>query len=290
MGGGLAGLSAAVEARRTSDVHVELVDKEPCLGGSSRLACDGISVLVAPADGGLSARIWPADGYELFVEDALRAGAGLADEALLRMLVVSPTARCPSFQPRARDGVLCFACCRRLSHAIHRLASSASHSHRPFTPGLPPPQRQSANVPAFVHSLGVRLGAAVRAPGHCRTRTLRPVEAVHSTERTLISALKDALRADPSVRVHTGVRVVDLLLRSDGSVRGVAAERTGVPAAADAVASECGSGVAQSLLVIDADAVILATGGFAASGSALLRSQRPRPGLHAQHAWTVRDW
>lgn len=77
VGGGLAGLSAVVEARRSADVTVTLIEKMHTIGGNSAKATDGISA-VSPDQG---------DTAERFREDTLASGGGLCSVPLVQKLV-----------------------------------------------------------------------------------------------------------------------------------------------------------------------------------------------------------
>ena len=80
LGSGAAGLSAALAARPVRDVLI--ITKDTLDAGST-----------AWAQGGLAAVLDPRDSIEEHVQDTLTAGAGLCDEANVRMLVTeAPTA------------------------------------------------------------------------------------------------------------------------------------------------------------------------------------------------------
>lgn len=80
LGSGAAGLSAALAARPVRDVLI--ITKDTLDAGST-----------AWAQGGLAAVLDPRDSIEEHVQDTLAAGAGLCDEANVRMLVAeAPTA------------------------------------------------------------------------------------------------------------------------------------------------------------------------------------------------------
>ncbi|MBI4729090.1 MAG: FAD-binding protein [Acidobacteria bacterium] len=71
VGGGVAGMAAALSA--PSGTRVAVVDKGEAEAGSSPLA-----------QGGLAAAIGEGDSIDLHVDDTLRAGAGICDEAVVR--------------------------------------------------------------------------------------------------------------------------------------------------------------------------------------------------------------
>ena len=80
LGSGAAGLSAALAARPVRDVLI--ITKDTLDAGST-----------AWAQGGLAAVLDPRDSIEEHVQDTLAAGAGLCNEANVRMLVAeAPTA------------------------------------------------------------------------------------------------------------------------------------------------------------------------------------------------------
>ena len=85
IGGGLAGLSAALEAhaeaerKSLSGSRVLVIEKEPKTGGNSAKASSGINAL-NPLGG---------DSVEAFTEDTINSGGGLSDQSLVDILVVS---------------------------------------------------------------------------------------------------------------------------------------------------------------------------------------------------------
>ncbi|CDS11770.1 hypothetical protein LRAMOSA04033 [Lichtheimia ramosa] len=77
VGGGLAGLSAAIEAATTNAaMHVILVDKENNIGGNSAKATSGINGMTETGD-----------SWEAFEHDTLESGGGLSNESLVHKLV-----------------------------------------------------------------------------------------------------------------------------------------------------------------------------------------------------------
>ncbi len=88
VGGGLAGLSAAVEAAAYFSLHnilscsVIIIDKEPRVGGNSAKASSGINAAYTPeqAAAGIS------DSVDAFAADTAAAGGGLGQPELLRAL------------------------------------------------------------------------------------------------------------------------------------------------------------------------------------------------------------
>mmetsp|Transcript_14460 Transcript_14460/g.31345 ORF Transcript_14460/g.31345 Transcript_14460/m.31345 type:complete len:509 (-) Transcript_14460:702-2228(-) len=88
VGGGLAGVSAALEAHRHAgeggnSIEIVLIEKTPRLGGNSAKASSGINALNLPG----------GDSVELFEKDTLVSGGGLSDVKLVETLVTqSPEA------------------------------------------------------------------------------------------------------------------------------------------------------------------------------------------------------
>lgn len=87
VGGGLAGLSATVEAVRTDGsaqrpVRVVLLEKEERVAGNSMKASSGINGVLTPAQKALGIE----DSYELLVDDTLRSGKGLSVKELVSTL------------------------------------------------------------------------------------------------------------------------------------------------------------------------------------------------------------
>ncbi|CEP09316.1 hypothetical protein [Parasitella parasitica] len=77
VGGGLAGLTAAVEAHNQGNTKVILIDKEKNIGGNSMKATSGINA-VEPLN---------KDSREDFIQDTLKSGAGISREDLVTKLV-----------------------------------------------------------------------------------------------------------------------------------------------------------------------------------------------------------
>ncbi|KAG1679290.1 hypothetical protein FOA52_009320 [Chlamydomonas sp. UWO 241] len=88
VGGGLAGLAAAIDAYEVAQAQgvsaeIVLLEKMPRLGGNSQKASSGMNAL--NRDGG--------DTPELFKHDTMQSGGGYSDEALVQQLVdLSPDA------------------------------------------------------------------------------------------------------------------------------------------------------------------------------------------------------
>jgi L-aspartate oxidase len=76
VGSGVAGLSAALQLTRTSSLRVMVVTKDVLATGSTRWA-----------QGGIAAALGAGDSPEQHFEDTVVAGAGVCDEAAVRLLV-----------------------------------------------------------------------------------------------------------------------------------------------------------------------------------------------------------
>ncbi|MCK7505363.1 MAG: FAD-binding protein [Desulfobacterales bacterium] len=83
LGGGIAGFSAAIEARKAG-AKVVLLEKQPVTGGSSAI-CDGLCLLVlysaVQKQNGIN------DSPDLFFKDMMAFGAERNDQALVRTYV-----------------------------------------------------------------------------------------------------------------------------------------------------------------------------------------------------------
>eukprot|EP01025_Chloroclados_australasicus_P054528 TRINITY_DN6466_c0_g2_i3.p1 TRINITY_DN6466_c0_g2~~TRINITY_DN6466_c0_g2_i3.p1 ORF type:complete len:456 (-),score=86.94 TRINITY_DN6466_c0_g2_i3:299-1666(-) len=77
VGGGLAGMSAALEAGAVFNGKIIIIEKEKQLGGNSAKASSGVSALNVDA----------GDTDEIYVEDTLQSGSGNSDPELVEMLV-----------------------------------------------------------------------------------------------------------------------------------------------------------------------------------------------------------
>ena len=81
IGSGIAGLSAAIEAKQTAD-HVLIIEKLPAPGGNSVISDGGIGVVGSD----LQDKYGIEDSVDLLVEDMLRAGEHKNNEDLVRMI------------------------------------------------------------------------------------------------------------------------------------------------------------------------------------------------------------
>ncbi|KAG1456315.1 hypothetical protein G6F46_007722 [Rhizopus delemar] len=77
VGGGLAGLSAAIEAHDQGNTRVILIEKEDKVGGNSMKASSGINAIENTT----------GDSREAFIQDTLKSGDGLSNEELVTKLV-----------------------------------------------------------------------------------------------------------------------------------------------------------------------------------------------------------
>jgi len=86
VGGGLAGLSAAIEVHNAGH-HVVLLEKEQRLGGNSAKASSGINGIHTPAQQAAGVQ----DTDESFLEDILHSGGGACNQPLVEKLVEKST-------------------------------------------------------------------------------------------------------------------------------------------------------------------------------------------------------
>lgn len=77
VGGGLAGLTAAIEAHNHGNTKVILIEKEKDIGGNSMKATSGINAIEPLND----------DSRDSFIQDTLKSGAGICREDLVIKLV-----------------------------------------------------------------------------------------------------------------------------------------------------------------------------------------------------------
>ncbi|KAI8618708.1 FAD binding domain-containing protein [Chytriomyces sp. MP71] len=127
VGGGLAGLSAAIEAARAG-AAVTLLDKEPRVGGNSARATSGMNAAPTLTQVGQGV----ADSVSLFVDDTTRAGKGANDPTLVEILAsqsVDALAFVESF------GVSLSALSRCGGHSVPRTHREKEVSGRPVAVG-----------------------------------------------------------------------------------------------------------------------------------------------------------
>ncbi|KAJ2208092.1 hypothetical protein IW143_004806, partial [Coemansia sp. RSA 520] len=215
IGGGLAGMSAALEAlhqtRNAVGVSVALLEKEARTGGNSAKASSGINGVLTRTQKAQGV----ADSVKAFARDTERSGHGRSNETLVHKLTEDSTAAVTWLQ-------------KEFGLDLDVLAQLGGHSaprthRRPEVGGKPQPVGWG-----IVSALAERLGAFAR-DGSGR------------------------------FRLETGARVTQLLKASDGGVAGAEYETA--------------NGARHR---VQADVVVLATGGFAGEGA--------RPGFLRQFA------
>ncbi|KAJ1804575.1 hypothetical protein LPJ77_004694 [Coemansia sp. RSA 2523] len=206
IGGGLAGMSAALEAlhqtRNAVGVSVALLEKEARTGGNSAKASSGINGVLTRTQKAQGV----ADSVKAFARDTERSGHGRSNETLVHKLTEDSTAAVTWLQ-------------KEFGLDLDVLAQLGGHSaprthRRPEVGGKPQPVGWS-----IVSALAERLGAFAR-DGSGR------------------------------FRLETGARVTQLLKASDGGVAGAEYETA--------------NGARHR---VQADVVVLATGGFAGEGA-----------------------
>lgn len=83
IGGGGAGLSAAVEAATDKNLHIILLEKQGILGGNTNYSTGGINAAETPFQDALGIK----DSKDLFYNDTMTGGGNENDPALVRSLV-----------------------------------------------------------------------------------------------------------------------------------------------------------------------------------------------------------
>lgn len=144
VGGGLAGLTAAVEAHQQAaqqglPLKVVLLEKMPKVGGNSAKASSGMNALNVPG----------GDSLELFTSDTLTSGGGLSSEELVAHLVVGPGTQDAVAVPR------CSGHCRRDDAVVHPL-------------NQPPEPQRGSMLHASLLLAGGKPGSSVFLEGHWR--------------------------------------------------------------------------------------------------------------------------
>ncbi|WP_309071105.1 FAD-dependent oxidoreductase, partial [Arthrobacter sp.] len=126
VGSGIAGLYTALELRRQSDVHVTVLAKGTLAESNTWYAQGGIAAVLSTSTHGLSAAAVPdVDSVDQHVADTLAAGAGLCDEAAVRLLcseaapAIGRLADLGASFDRAPDGNLAVG--REAAHAASRI-------------------------------------------------------------------------------------------------------------------------------------------------------------------------
>lgn len=117
VGGGLAGLSAALEAHKHG-ASVILIEKEARLGGNSAKASSGINAVGTPAQHAAHS----GDTIPIFIEDTLSSGGGACQKDLVET-IVSRSAEAISFLTSLGVDLSVLSKCGGHSHArTHRAA------------------------------------------------------------------------------------------------------------------------------------------------------------------------
>ena len=249
VGGGLAGASAALEAAdairaaaanrssssKQKNGRVTLLDKAERVGGNSAKASSGLSAVVVAAAPACANNDDSGDNNS----GDKKAPSGDGDsQALFESDLLA------SAQGRGDP----------------RLAAVLSHD-------------SSAAVPWLRSRLGVALPSVVRLGGHSAPRTRGPAGGA-PVGFALMKAAAAALEGDELVEVRTGARVVGLETSKEEEggrrVSGVVVEVVVEPSpssTADAAART----TTTKKITLPADAVVLATGGYASSPSLLAR-------------------
>ena len=249
VGGGLAGASAALEAAdairaaaanrssssKQKNGRVTLLDKAERVGGNSAKASSGLSAVVVAAAPACANNDDSGDNNS----GDKKAPSGDGDsQALFESDLLA------SAQGRGDP----------------RLAAVLSHD-------------SSAAVPWLRSRLGVDLPSVVRLGGHSAPRTRGPAGGA-PVGFALMKAAAAALEGDELVEVRTGARVVGLETSKEEEggrrVSGVVVEVVVEPSpssTADAAART----TTTKKITLPADAVVLATGGYASSPALLAR-------------------
>ncbi|KAJ1632506.1 FAD binding domain-containing protein [Pavlovales sp. CCMP2436] len=211
VGGGLAGLSASLEAARYAAslrerVQIVVFEKMPALGGNSVKASSGLSSL----------ELASGDTEAVSFEDTIKTGGVLSNQTIVRKLV-----------------------------------------------------HESADALHIVESFGVSLSA----PSHCGcTRSLARAgtQSAPTWGAVIMSALAAAAQREESIEIMTGTRMLELLSVSTATTA-TGVEGVSYQLSSDTTATPVAHGTCGERLELPAEAVILATGGFAASPEQLAR-------------------
>mmetsp|Transcript_19172 Transcript_19172/g.53823 ORF Transcript_19172/g.53823 Transcript_19172/m.53823 type:complete len:296 (-) Transcript_19172:436-1323(-) len=229
VGGGLAGLSAAIEAAR-SGAFVTIVDKEKNLGGNSAKASSGINAVGTPAQ----VLLHSGDSSEVFVSDTIASGHGYSDEALVRVAAEQSSA--------AVDFLT------GLGVRLDLLSQCGGHSYaRTHRQSIQPGQRAT--------NIGFTITSALKVRTvHQARPCLPPLCRVDQPGRTGAQGyVAEKLEERITVLPHT--RAVRLV-REDGEQR-----VTGVVVVAQ---NETHPAFGKEV-TLEADSVVLATGGYGAN-------------------------
>jgi len=243
VGGGLAGLSAAIEAAR-SGAFVTIVDKEKNLGGNSAKASSGINAVGTPAQ----VLLHSGDSSEVFVSDTIASGHGYSDEALVRVAAEQSSA--------AVDFLT------GLGVRLDLLSQCGGHSYaRTHRQSIQPGQRAT--------NIGFTITSALKVRTvHQARPCLPPLCRVDQPGRTGAQGyVAEKLEERITVLPHT--RAVRLV-REDGEQR-----VTGVVVVAQ---NETHPAFGKEV-TLEADSVVLATGGYGANKELLAQHAPYAAGL-----------
>ena len=210
VGGGLTGLSAAIEAQRNG-AHVLLLDKENDIGGNSKKASSGMNAACTPAQ----ACKQIIDSPESLACDTLMSGKGCSDKKLVDVLA-----------------------------------------------------QESADAWQFLSDLGIDLSIVSQTGGHSVARTHRAEQkrsfAATNIGMDIINALARYVNnCDPTITILRGARVSRLLIDEKGDVTGLSYSKNG------------------KTCHVEADAIVLATGGFCGQTDKCSLIAQYRPDLAA---------
>jgi len=155
IGSGAAGLSLALRlARARPDLRLAVLSKSELSEGSTLYA-----------QGGISAVMGPPDSLESHVQDTLRAGAGLCDEAVVRFTVSRAAESIqwlidqgvPFSRERRPDGHETFHLTREGGHSHRRVLHAADATGRALEQTLEAQIRAQANVDLFERHIAIDL-------------------------------------------------------------------------------------------------------------------------------------
>ena len=83
VGSGIAGLCAAISAKESGEERVRILEKGPLIGGHSLYSSGSIAAVAPERAAANSGRLGFVDSVEAFVADALAAGGGFGNRAIL---------------------------------------------------------------------------------------------------------------------------------------------------------------------------------------------------------------
>jgi L-aspartate oxidase len=165
IGGGASGLSLALHL--ASHIRIGLITKGPLTEGATYYAQGGISA------------VWDqADSLESHIEDTLKTGAGLCNEAVVRFTVergreaVQWLARqgVPFTQETRPDGSVDYHLTREGGHSHRRILHAADATGRAIESTLEQQARRHPNITLFEHHIAIDLITGKKlgiAPNRC---------------------------------------------------------------------------------------------------------------------------